>query len=264
MKFNLKKSIAMAIAAGFAACSFAMPVYAAAEDADTSTVAVEEAAATTESDAAEAAPAETSSTGEAAMSPEELLDYYKNSGYKYTSKRYGYSIICPVKPNVVPLSQIYADDSAHGAVLIFANEEYNIKNAWVIMVDAFDDKMIPEDLDKKPEKDQQKYLDDFAKVHPVEFARITNVAGNAGLYTVTAKAFDVDTDGDGKIDDTVTADTQEVRTYFRGQYGGHFLVGLIDNPELTKQDVGVYELGLLTFQEWPSEMDDKGKTKDKK
>lgn len=246
MNFNLKKSITMALAAGVTALSLAMPVsYAAAGD-----------------DAAAPATGETASA-EQNLTPEEALDYFKNSGYTYTSKRYGYSIVCPVKPNVVPLSTVYDDEKISGDVLIFANDGYNIVNAWVVMIDAFDEKTIPKDLNKKSEQEQKAFLDKYMESQPVEFAKVAEVAGGVGIYSVTAKVYDIDTNGDGKPDETVTADTQMVNTYFRGQYGGRFLVGLMDNPELTKQNVALYELGLLTFQEWPSAMDEHGKTKDK-
>ena len=44
--------------------------------------------------------------------------------------------MCPKAPvGVIPASVLY--EGRKGEVLIFENEEYNIKYAWVVLVDAF-------------------------------------------------------------------------------------------------------------------------------
>ena len=56
-----------------------------------------------------------------------------------------------------------------------------------------------------------------------------------------------------------------VRTFFRGAYGGRFGVMLMDNPKLTQDGIALYQFGVLTFQEWPTKMQDgKNVGKDKK
>ena len=85
---NLKKTVMMTIAAGMTAFSLAAPMAAFA---------------------AEAPAAETASASEEPreLSAEEALELYKQSGYLYTSQRYGFSIVCPTKPvAVVPASMI--------------------------------------------------------------------------------------------------------------------------------------------------------------
>ena len=171
--------------------------------------------------------------------------------YTYTSAQYGYSITCPQKPlGVIPASALSED--ARGDVLIFANDGYNIQRAWLILYDAFTDAEIPKDLAKLSEADQKALIERLQNKSGYEFARIADINGNKGIYAVTAKVMDIDTNGDGKPDETATADTQMIKTFFRGEYGGHFAVELIDNPELTKAGIADYNAGILTFKEWPT------------
>ena len=138
------------------------------------------------------------------MTSEEALQAYKDSGYKYTSQRYGYSIICPTKPTVVPLSVLFGDDEdARGDVLIFKSAGYDINYGWIVMVDAFDEDMIPDDITKQPEAKQKDYIEKFMANSPYEFIRLTEVDGHSGVYAVDAKEIEVDTNGDGKYDECV-------------------------------------------------------------
>lgn len=257
------------VAAATAFSLFSSAVLAAPEDTDGEGNAVEEEqAAAPEPSAAEEtavsqesgeqeAPQESSAVQKATaqtLSPEEALELYQTKGVKYTSQRYGYSIICPKKPNVIPASLLV--EGAKGDVLIFENDGYDIKNAWVVLADAFDDAELPTDMGQKSEDEQKAYIDHLMNTAGYEFVRLTQVAGGTGVYAVTAKEIDVDTDGDGKPDDTMVAENQGIKTFFRGQYGGHFSVQLIDNPELSPAGVGLYQLGLLTFQEWPTAVED--------
>lgn len=257
------------VAAATAFSLFSSAVLAAPEDTDgEGNAAEEEQAAAPEASAAEEtavsqesgeqeAPQESSAVQKATaqtLSPEEALELYQTKGVKYTSQRYGYSIICPKKPNVIPASLLV--EGAKGDVLIFENDGYDIKNAWVVLADAFDDAELPTDMGQKSEDEQKAYIDHLMNTAGYEFVRLTQVAGGTGVYAVTAKEIDVDTDGDGKPDDTMVAENQGIKTFFRGQYGGHFSVQLIDNPELSPAGVGLYQLGLLTFQEWPTAVED--------
>ena len=268
-----KKTLTMTIVAGTAAFSLGVSSAAAApEEAAAETTAEEASMTTGEETTPEAAPAAVSEpssveepvTAESSpataqgetrqLSPEEALELYRDHGVKYTSQRYGYSIICPKKPNVIPASLLV--EGAKGDVLIFENDGYDIKNAWVVLADAFDDAELPADVGQKSEDEQKAYIDHLMNTAGYEFVRLTQVAGGTGVYAVTAKEIDVDTDGDGKPDDTMVAENQGIKTFFRGQYGGHFSVQLIDNPELSPAGVGLYQLGLLTFQEWPTAVED--------
>ena len=188
------------------------------------------------------------------MTPEEALQAYTDSGYKYTSQRYGYSIVCPTKPTVVPLSVLFADEKEKGDVLIFKSTGYDIGYGWIVMPDAFDEGVIPADITKQPEDKQKAFIDKFMASSPYEFIRLTEVDGRAGVYAVTAKEIEVDTNGDGKADEVMTAESQMIKTFFRGAYGGRFGVMLMENPKITQDGVALYQFGVLTFQEWPTQM----------
>ena len=285
-----KTSLKMAAAVGTAAFSLAASPVSAAPEEGTVAGRTEEVVPTGEEGMPEAAPAEMSAAetapGEAAilpsaaetaapeappapaaaeaqaLSPEEALELYRDHGVKYTSQRYGYSIICPKKPNVIPASLLV--EGAKGDVLIFDNDGYDIKNAWVVLAEAFDDAELPPDMGQRSEAEQKAYIDHLMNTAGYEFVRLTEVAGSTGVYAVTAKEIDVDTNGDGQPDEMMVAENQGIKTFFRGQFGGRFSVQLIDNPELSQAGVSLYQLGLLTFQEWPSAVQDgKNIAKDK-
>ena len=77
------------------------------------------------------------------------------NSYVYTSTKYGYTINCPQKPNVIPADALY--EGKEGEILIFANEGYNIKHAWVVIKNAFDDSKVP-DLNTIDEESAKNYL----------------------------------------------------------------------------------------------------------
>ena len=168
-------------------------------------------------------------------------------GYTYTSKVYGYTIQCPKKPNVIPASMLY--EGKKGEVLIFDNDGYNIRNAWVVLTNAFDEKKMP-DLNKLKEADARKYLSDLMGNNGYEGVMLINLsAKNKAIYAVTAKTVDIDTDGDGKVDATATANTQMAVTFFRGNKNGRYSVQLIDNPVLRESALRDFQKGVVSFRE---------------
>ncbi len=203
---------------------------------------------------AQAAPAE-GDAQQSNMTVAEMAELAKENGYKHTSTRYGYSIVCPKKPNVIPLSIM--DERSKGEVLIFDNDEYYIKNAWIIMVDAFEENEIPANLPSMDEPSREKLVEKISHNSGYELVRVADMGHTSGIYCITAKEIEIDTNGDGKVDEVMTADTQMIKTFFRGQFNGRFAVELIDNPDLTPANVSAYQVGLLTFQEWPSTSEDK-------
>ena len=240
-KKRLKKSGMAALAALF----LAMPMASAAEEAE----------------------GEPGAAQQEQMTPEEALQAYTDSGYKYTSQRYGYSIVCPVKPSVVPAS-LLLDEKVRGDVLVFKKSGESLNYAWVVLVDAFDEETIPPDITKQPEDKQKAFIDKIMQGLEYEFVRLTEVDGRAGIYAVQAKEMEVDTNGDGKYDEVLKRDLQMVKTFFRGAYGGRFGIMLLEDPELTQNGNALYQFGVLTFQEWPTKMENGANTskqnKDKK
>ena len=183
----------------------------------------------------------------AAVAAAEAVQTQPAVGYTYTSKVYGYTIQCPKKPNVIPASMLY--EGKKGEVLIFDNDGYNIKNAWVVLTNAFDEKKMP-DLNKLKEADARKYLSELMGSNGYEGVMLINLsATNKAIYAVTAKTVDIDTDGDGKVDATATANTQMAVTFFRGNKNGRYSVQLIDNPVLRESALKDFQKGVVSFRE---------------
>lgn len=165
--------------------------------------------------------------------------------YTYTSKEYGYTIKTPKKPNVIAANLLY--EGKTGEILIFDNEEYNIKKAWVVIKDAFDGSKVP-DYNTMSADESKKYLKDLVASNGYEGAMLVPLANNnKAVYAITAKVLDVDTDGDGKPDATVTASSQNAVVFFRTPDKKCYSMLLIDNPELTDSAIEEFQQGLLTF-----------------
>ena len=171
--------------------------------------------------------------------------------YIHTSTQYGYTILCPYRPaGIIPASMLYEDKK--GDVLIFENDGYTIRHAWVVLVDAFDNKAVP-DLNKISEEDAKSYLEKLMHSNGYEGISLVNLTkDNKGIFAVTAKEIEIDSDGDGVFDMTATAETQEAVTFFRTEKGRCFSVQLIDNPELRPEAVGAYQFGVSSLRELDS------------
>ena len=179
--------------------------------------------------------------GETAAQTQQTVDY------TYTSKEYGYTIQCPQKPNVIPASMLY--EGKKGEVLVFDNEGYTIKNAWVILTDAFDSKNTP-DYNKLKEDEAENYLTTLMNNNAYESARLIKLdEKRKAVFAVTAKEVELDTDGDGKPDVTAKADTQMAVLFFRGNKGGCYSIQLIDNPDLRESALLAFKAGAISFQE---------------
>ena len=181
----------------------------------------------------------------------DISDVHANDGYVYTSERYGYTIKCAVKPvGVIEASDLYeSDEGIVGEVLIFDNEEYNIKKAWIVIKDAFSDEAIP-NLNQLSEEETASLLNNIKmNNHYEKTDLILQSENNKGIYAVTAKEVEVDEDGDGVIDGIATTDNQIAVMVFRGEYGGRFALQLIDNPELRQNTIEEFINGVRSFRE---------------
>lgn len=170
------------------------------------------------------------------------------ASYLYESPL-GYSLQCPEKPvGVIPASALY-QDNRRGEVLVFANDGYTIHRAWVILPDGFDDKSLP-DLDNLNQAEADTLLKDLRDGSAYEFVDYLPISAKTrAIYAVTAKEIEIDTDGDGKIDEIAKANTQMIVSFFRSPKGTCYAVELIDNPELTRAAISAYKMGLATFSE---------------
>lgn len=168
--------------------------------------------------------------------------------YLFASTNYGYTMLCPHRPlGVVPASMLY--EGQKGDIIVFDNDEYNIKHAWVVLVDGFDDKAVP-DLNKISEADAKTYLEKLMKSSAYEDISLVNIStANKGIFGISAKEVEIDTDGDGEFDTTAVADTQEAVTFFRSEKGRCIAVHLIDNPVLRPEAITAYQFGISSFRE---------------
>ena len=195
-----------------------------------------------QADAKDKAPAKTEQQAKKPSNASQV----KNS-YVYTSKEFGYTLKCPKKPNVIPASALY--EGKEGEILVFDNEGYNIKNAWVIIKNAFDDKNVP-DLNNLKEEEAKQYLANLMATNPYESVVIVNRTGKErAVYAFTAKEIAFDSTGDGKPDSIAKADNQEIVTFFRGNKGGCYSMRLLDNPELRSEAVDSFQQGFASFTE---------------
>ncbi len=173
--------------------------------------------------------------------------------YYYKSATYNYAILCPNRPvGIIPASMMY--EGQKGDIIVFENEEYNIRHAWVVLVNAFDDKAVP-DLNTISDKDARTYLEKLMKSSAYEGISLVNISkDNKGIFGISAREVEVDTDGDGQFDTTATAETQEAVTFFRSESGRCIAVHLIDNPVLRQESITSYQFGIASFVETnPSE-----------
>mgnify|MGYP002626231536 CR=1 FL=1 len=169
------------------------------------------------------------------------------NSYVYTSTKYGYTINCPQKPNVIPADSLY--EGKEGEILIFANEGYTINHAWVIIKNAFEDSKVP-DLNTIDEEAAKSYLNGLMNSNGYEAIELINRnATDKAIYAITAKEMEIDTDGDGQPDTVATANSQMAVTFFRGNKGGRYSIQLIDNPELRDTAIDSFQKGVVSFTE---------------
>ena len=167
------------------------------------------------------------------------------SAVLYKSAEYGFTIPCPKKPNVIPLSALY--EGKKGEILIFENEEYFIKHAWIIEVDAFTDDKVP-DFNELTGESGAEYLKKMKQNYEdVGLAPISE--GNMAFFGITAKQIEIDTTGDGKPDTVAEVDTQTFNVFFRTKKGGHYHIQLIDNPVLRAETMRDCRLAVNLFKD---------------
>ena len=182
--------------------------------------------------------------------------------YEYVSREYNYSLECPKRPNVVPANVYYEDAEKKGEVLIFDNEGYTIKRAWIILFDAFDTTMIP-NFNKDSKKFIEQYIeakkkDEFDELNLVEIQK-----GNKGVFGITAKEIEIDEDGDGKIDGVAVADKQAAVVFFRSDLGRCISVQLFDE-NFGEASIAEFRTALSTYKEVDPNAKSKNAKKDKK
>ena len=166
--------------------------------------------------------------------------------YAYESRSYGYRIMCPKQPAfVIPSVEL---DGHEGEVLIFENEDYYIKYAWVIHVNAFPEDGVP-NLNAISPEESVELLKGIMGSNGYEGIMLINLTeDNKAIFATTAKEIEIDEDGDGTPDATAKADSQMAVLFFRGANGTRYGLELIDNPELRASSVSAFLAGARTMQ----------------
>lgn len=147
------------------------------------------------------------------------------AAYTYTNDTYGFSIQCPEKP-IAAIDLKNQPSPLSGVMLIFENEGFDIKHAWVITTEAFTDKQMP-DLEALPESTLQRYLNAVME-SDYTVGEIVQVDGKKALYTVKGEA-------------------QTTITYIRGE-SVHYAMLLVSKPESLVENTKIYKDGLKTFK----------------
>ena len=168
--------------------------------------------------------------------------------YLYTSKQYGFSLLCPKKPvGVIPAAVL--DPGREGDVLVFENDGYTLNKAWIIWVNAFEDKAMP-DLTKTTPEEEKKLKERLAQANGYSQVEIVPMAMKSrAVIAITSKELSFDTNGDGQPDQTAIADNQMADLWFRGNKGGRFFARLIDNPTLSQENLAEFKAGVSAFWE---------------
>lgn len=166
--------------------------------------------------------------------------------YLYESSAYNYRVMCPQKPvGVIPASALF--ENREGEILIFENEEYHIKYAWVVLVHAFPEEALPNLNTINPEEATE-LLKRIMGSNAYEGIMLVNVTEeNKGIFAVTAKEIEIDENGDGTPDATATANSQMAALFFRGENGVCYGFELIDNPALRASSVAAFLAGAGTL-----------------
>ena len=170
-----------------------------------------------------------------------------NDSYTYISQEYNYSIKCPKRPNVIPASVLFeGDNNKKGEVLIFENEEYEIKRAWLVLTDAFNTMAVPNFNTASKDLINQ-YITELQKQGYEDMQIINVTKDNKGVFALTAKEIEIDEDGDGKPDGVAIAENRGAITYFRMPDGRCFSVQMIGTNGINDLDIENFKTALSTI-----------------
>lgn len=169
-----------------------------------------------------------------------------NDSYLYTSEKFGYSIKLPQKPIAV-INLAILSPGEEGDVLIFDTDGHNPTKYWVVSPNAFSNDTFP-DLDKISDQERNDLFAHLAATRGYETVTIVPINGQKAIYAVTAKTIQIDTNKDGKADQTIQQQGQNVETYLKGKKSNYCIV-LSSNKDLTQDDINAYQYGLLSFKD---------------
>lgn len=185
----------------------------------------------------------------------------ENESYEYTSEVYGFKIICPTKPIVVV--NPFEDPKHRGELLVFANDGMNVLFGYQILLDAFDDKKVP-NFNKDKKKNIDNYLEKKRGENIYNFVELQDISkNNKGVVMVTSKELTVVDENGEEI--TATADKQTAFALFRSKSGRCISIQLL-SADLDKSDYEDFLKSVSTYQDatdlsMPQEDDKKSKKK---
>ncbi len=156
---------------------------------------------------------------------ENLVATEENSvGFDYTSKTFGFKIMCPAEPKVVV--NPFPDPKKRGELLVFANDGATILYGYQIQFEAFDTNTAP-DFNKAKKKTLDAYLEKLKINNAYEDAIVDDVSeGNKGVFAVTAREIEVKNSA-GEVEGVAVAQTQNEVVFFRTKSGRCISIQLI-------------------------------------
>ena len=145
---------------------------------------------------------------------------------------------------------MYEDRKGDLLIFDYDNDDVTqLKYAWLVTVDAFDTKKVI-DFNKVNDKKFNEYLEQLKTSNGFETAvQLQLPNDNKGVFAVTAKEVEIDEDGDGIIDQTASADHQEIVVFFRSNKNRAFSIQLIQLPEIDENAFQYFKLGVSTFED---------------
>ena len=196
-----------------------------------------------------------------AFAAEETTTEQNDEPYVYTSEDFKFTITCPLKPIAV-VENPWEEPEKRGEMLVFANEGFEVQYGYIIQVNAFEDNEVP-DFNKAKKAEIDEYLAKLKENNPFySIAEIVNISKkNKGLFTITAKEFDVMDKETGEVVGNGVADREYAFTFFRTPEGRCVSIQLLSVSLEEKPLMDTYRASVASFKD---NSDPKQNKKDKK
>ena len=153
------------------------------------------------------------------------------NGVEYTSKTYGFKVMCPAECQTVVMPKGYLPEpNQQGERLIFANDGMDILYGYEVILDAFDTNAVP-----NFNKDSKKILDEYVakqkEMNPYVVVEVIEVTkGNKGLFVVPATEVEY-TNENGEVE-KAQIEAPDAMIFFRSKSGRCIEFNLIAaNPD---------------------------------
>ena len=181
--------------------------------------------------------------------------------YVYTSDYFNFTIDCPIKP-VAVVQNPWQEPERQGEMLVFVNEGFDIKYAYLIQVNAFDDDKVP-DFNKASKKTIDEYFEALKESNSFSSVDLVSISPkNKGVYAITAETIEVYNNETGELEGEFVADRRDIYTFFRSEAGRCISIQLV-SVNLDKEFVGTYNHSVRSFKD-NTEVSKSDKKKDKK